>query len=331
MSVPTSCRNQEGVALVTVLMIVAAMSAVAIMLSSAVLASTNRAKALDASAQADWFAKGAGAFAQVTVDQLVSESGAKLFAGMPMLAQPMAFEIEGGVLSLTGREASNCFNINSLRQSPSPGREDTGEEPAARKDFIALLEAADIDGVDADVATATLVDWMDADLSPELGGAEDSYYSSLTPPYRTSGQPIENLSELYAIRYFDPSLVEQLRPIVCAYPDEDQQAFNINTLGEAQAPLLSLAMSGALTSEAARDVIFQRPQGGWESVEDMMATPALAQISPELRRTDMLSVTSSHIGVRTIIEYRGLRRIYDQLLVVDETGAVKPVRRERKG
>jgi hypothetical protein len=63
----------------------------------------------------------------------------------------------------------------------------------------------------------------------------------------------------------------------------------------------------------------------------MLSLPDLAQIAPELRREEMLSVQSSHIGIRTVIEYRGLRRIYDLLLLVEETGNVSAIRRERKG
>ena len=49
MSASNEHHKEAGVALVTVLMIVASMSIVAVMISSAVLASTNRAKTLDAS------------------------------------------------------------------------------------------------------------------------------------------------------------------------------------------------------------------------------------------------------------------------------------------
>ena len=331
MSVQPRRDEESGVALVTVLMIVAAMSAVAIMLSSAVLASTSRAKALDASAQADWFVAGAEQFAEVAIEDIVSVHGTSLVAGMPALSQAMAFEVDGGLISVTGRDATNCYNINTLGLQPSGKAGGDGSELSAGKDFEQLLDLAEIDGLDSEAITAALTDWMDTDQSPGLSGAEDSYYRGLSPPYRTSGQPVENLSELRAIRYFQPGLVEALAPLLCAYPGEAQQALNINTLQEREAPLLSLAMSGALSVKAARDIIFQRPQGGWESVSAMLELPELAQISPDLHRTGMLSVQSRYIGVRTVIEYRGLRRIYDLVLMVEENGTISAIRRERKG
>ena len=332
MSASNKHHNEAGVALVTVLMIVASMSIVAVMISSAVLASTNRAKTLDASAQADWFVAGADQFAALAIEDLVATSGARLFDGMPGLSQAMNFDLEGGVISITGTDATNCFNVNRLRDAGRAAAGDASEvATSVRDDFEMLLDLAGLEGLNPETMTSAVIDWMDPDQSPGLGGAEDSYYAGLPLPYRTSGQPLASLSELRAIRYFEPDLIDALDPLLCAYPSEENQVFNINTLTEQEAPLLSLAMSGALTVEAARDVLFQRPPGGWESVSTMMELPELAQISPELRRADMLSVEASHIGVRTVIEYRGLRRIYDVLFSVEENGSVTAIRRERKG
>lgn len=326
-----TASKEDGVALVTVLMIVAAMSTVAIMLSSAVLSSTQRSKALDASAQADWFMVGAQEFAQVSIEQLVSQSGGALFDGMPGLAQPITFPVEGGLMSLSGRDASNCFNLNALASQGDGDTSSGANEDSPSQDFIRLVEASDLEGFDAEGAVSALRDWIDPDQTPGLGGAEDSYYASLSPAYRTSGQPLDNLSELHAIRYFDAAVIAALEPMLCALPSETQSPLNINTITEAQAPLLVLAMSGALSEQAARDVIFQRPPGGWDSVEDMLALPDLANIDPELRRTTMLSTRSSHIGVQMVIEYRNLRRVYDMLLRIEDNGRVSAIRRERRG
>ena len=325
-------QKEAGVALVTVLMIVASMSIVAVMISSAVLVSTSRAKALDASAQADWFVAGAEQFAALVIENLVANSGARLFEGMPGLSQAMNFDLEGGMISITGTDATNCFNVNRLRHAGRAAAGGASEETdAVRDEFETLLDLSGIEGVDPETMTSALIDWMDADQSPGLGGAEDSFYAGLPVPHRTSGQPLASLSELRAIRYFEPDLIDTLDPLLCAHPSEEDQVLNINTLTEREAPLLSVAMSGALSVAAARDILFQRPPGGWDSVGAMMELPELAQISPDLRRADMLSVKASHIGVRTVIEYRGLRRIYDVLFRVEDNGTVSAIRRERKG
>ncbi len=329
---PTARSNEEGVALVTVLMIVAAMSAVAVGLSSAVLSSTNRAKSLDASAQAGWLALSAEEFGRSAIGDLMAATEGKLFANMPGLNSPIPFEIEGGLITVTGHDDSNCFNLNSLRNAAqASGDVEATTAVSARQSFEMLVELAEIDGPDPEALTAALVDWMDGDQSPGLSGAEDSYYSGPGLNYRTSGQPLADLSELYAIRYFTPKTVEQLRPLVCARPSELSQKLNINTLTEREAPLLALAVSGAISTEDARDIIFQRPPGGWQSVDDMFNTPAIAEISPELRRTDSLGTESSHVALDAAIVYRGTRRLFAILYELDGTGPARTVYRERKG
>lgn len=324
-------QYEEGVALVTVLMIVAAMSVVGVLLSSAVLASTQRARALDANSQAGWFVTGAAQYGERLVGDLVSASEGKLFTGMPKLGEPISFPIEGGLITLRGHDASNCFNVNALGTAPDAGATGKGGQVSPHEDYAELISLLNVEGLDAEAAAATLADWIDADQSPGLSGAEDSFYLGETPPYRTSGQPLENLSELRAVRYYTPALVAALRPMICALPLEEPQVFNINTMSEEQAPLLSLAMSGALSVEAARDVLFRRPPGGWGSVDDFAAEPAISAIAPELRRMDMLSVSSTHIGVDAAIEYRGVRRSVDLLYAVNLAGPAELLRLERRG
>ncbi|WP_084399997.1 type II secretion system minor pseudopilin GspK [Henriciella aquimarina] len=324
---PGERTDEAGVALVTVLMIVAAMSAVGVLLSSAVLASTERAKTLDAATQAGWFVAGSAEFGERLVGDLVGATEGRLHAGMPRLEEPLEFPIEAGMITLRGHDASNCFNVNALGAPTPAGR--TGTD--ALQDYAELVRLADIDGIDERAVAATLSDWIDADQSPELGGAEDSFYRSEKPAYRTSGQPLQNLSELRAVRGYSPSVLAALEPLVCAMPSRVPQVININTLTEAQAPLLSLAMSGALRVEAARDVIFQRPPGGWESLEVFAAEPAIAEIAPDLRRMDMLSVASSHIGVDAAIEYRGIRRSVALLYAIEANGRARLLRLERRG
>lgn len=324
--------SQDGVALVTVLMIVAAMSAVAVSLSAAVLSSTNRAKSLDASAQADWLVTAAEEFGRSAIGDMLRVTDGELVADMPGLNTPTPFDVEGGLITVTGRDASNCFNLNSLRSAISgEGSQEATTAVSPRAAFTALLELAEIEGPDPEALTASLADWMDRDQSPGLSGAEDSFYSGQGLNYRTSGQPLADVSELHAIRYYTPQVVEQMRPWVCAMPTALPQSININTVTERQAPLLALAFSGALSSEDARDIIFQRPPGGWQGVDDLLALPAIAEIAPELRRTDMLGTESSHIALRAAIDYHGTRRLFDIVYELDGAAPAKTIYRERKG
>lgn len=330
-------QEEKGVALVTTLMIVAAMSAVAVGLSAAVLSSTNRAKSLDASAQADWLAHSAEDFARLTLTETITPIEGRLVAGMDGLGSPLVFEIEGGLITVTVNDASNCFNLNSLggqsavsrtgAASGSPSSAD--RSPSA--DLAALIGMVADDAVDAESIVATITDWMDPDQTPGLSGAEDSFYMSPGLNYRTSGQPLQDTSELLAIRYVSADIVDAIEPLVCAYPETAQHALNLNTLTEEDAPLLSLALSEAIDAQSARDVIFQRPAGGWAGVEDFYALPEIAEVAPESRRDTLMSVSSNYVTVRAAIEYRGTRRVLDYVFQLDGAAPVRRIYRERKG
>lgn len=63
--------------------------------------------------------------------------------------------------------------------------------------------------------TAALLDWMDADDVPRAGGAEAPWYRAAGRAPPRNG-PLASVDELYEIAGFDSALVERLRPLVSA-------------------------------------------------------------------------------------------------------------------
>ena len=57
-----------------------------------------------------------------------------------------------------------------------------------------------------DVADA-IVDWLDMDSSPRPYGAEDDYYTALSPPYHCKNGPLDSLEELLLVRGVTPELL----------------------------------------------------------------------------------------------------------------------------
>ena len=326
-------KSEEGVALVTVLMIVAAMSAVAVTLSAAVMSATTRARTVDAASQADWLALASEEVGRALIEEMFTASEGRLSADMPGFAEPVRFPIEGGEITMRASDGGNCFNLNRL--GTAAARPDDGAIGVsgrnAPEDYESLLELAEVDDPNLTGLVYSAADWIDADQSPGLNGAENAYYASPGLQYRTPGLPMVDVSELRAVRYYSPDVMETLEPLVCALPGTDEPSFNINTLTGEQAPLLSLAFSGALSVEAARDLIFQRPVGGWPDVEAFLSEPAVRQISPELRRSDMLSVQSEYFRVDAAIDFAGTRRTVEIMYRRDGAQRIETIWRERKG
>jgi len=84
------------------------------------------------------------------------------------------------------------LNVNALLAE--------GAEDQAQTRLMALP------GMTVEVADAIL-DWLDADESPRLNGAEAEEYAQATPPYEPRNGPIADLDELLMIRGVTPELL----------------------------------------------------------------------------------------------------------------------------
>lgn len=125
--------------------------------------------------------------------------------------------IEGG--QVTGRivDVQGRFNINNLI---------TGDrvDAAALARFEQLLEVVSLN---REIAQA-VVDWLDPNSETTYpGGAEDDFYSGLKDPYRAANQPAASASELRLVRGIDATAWNRLAPHVTALPEAT--AINVNT------------------------------------------------------------------------------------------------------
>ncbi len=327
-----TARSQQGAALVTVLMIVAAMAVVAMGLSQLVFASTQRAKILDQQAQMRMYAVAAEEIAKIQLAERLRPLQGAITAETPGFSQPLTIPVDGGVFVVSARDASSCFDLNRL----VTGAVRTGLEgaPDAEEELKAILNAAEYDFDDPDNMVTALVDWMDSDQIAQLGGAEDSYYSSFSPAFRTSGMPIEDISELLMIRGYDRGAVQAISRLSCALPKLDDTPpvpLNINTLTPDEAVLLLPIFSDAITPDEAEGLILDRPAGGWADLEAFLQEPVVAKVAPDQRRIERLGVVTSFIEVDADLVYRDQQMIYRYLFAVQPNGAISIIRRSRIG
>lgn len=325
-------KSERGAALLTVMMIVAAMSVAALAVTQAVTQSTVRSRALDAQAQLAFYAASAEEVAKARLTEILSPLDSKLVLGMPGLDEPQLIPIDNGALSVTVREATNCFDVNSLTVAAEGGGlvADAAQQEAYQALLISLIE----DGYASDMAAlaASLTDWMDDNTVPGNGGAEDAYYLSEVPSYRTSGQKLTTLDELRSIRGYSTEIFARVRPVLCALPaDLPPRTLNINTLEIHHAPLLQQVFTEALSIDDARDLIASRPVTGWTAIEDLTQDPLVQNIDPNLVRTDRIGLVTSLVEVSTNVSYRGYDMSMRYLFEVQTGRTIRTVRRERIG
>jgi len=304
-------RQEQGVALLSVLLLVAVMSVMAVTVLDEIRFGVRRAANAEAVGQARWYALGAEALARSRIAELAR--GQARLTGWS--GRVVSYPVEGGTLQARISDGAACFNLNSVVQPPleAPRRRDEG---AAQ--FVDLARAVGLAPQEAELLAAALVDWIDADPLREGGGAEDEAYDG----YRTAGALLAEVSELRAIRGFTPEIYARLRPYVCALPTADLAPINPNTLTEAQAPLLVMLTEGRMPLAAARRLIATRPPGGWSATE-FVGLPAFSETPLSGPAVDQIKDAPRFFRLETEVAFGDAEVLSSALLEADAAGRVR--------
>lgn len=313
-------RDESGAALLTTLMIVAALSAISV----SVLADMRRSGRVSANAtsiaQAQWYAIGAEAFAQVTAEDLISGVMPRTaLAGPPRTA---TFPLDNGLMQVAVRDGSTCINLNSVVAGAGDvyERDETG---AAQ--LRTMMELQGIPGGRAAELVDTLVAWIDTGGGSV--GADDGPYAQVDPPYLTGREPLAELSELRAVRGYTPEIIRKLRPWVCALPQVGPSRINLNALVPEQAPLLAAISEGRISVEQARDLIKRRPAMGWQSIGEVFADPRLSALG--LPETVMASfaLETRFLAIDVVVTHGEAEVVMSELMMRGNSGFVTAARR----
>ncbi len=155
----------------------------------------------------------------------------------PLPATPIANgSIEGRIEDAQGR-----LNLNNLAL-------DNAQGVAERARFLQLFAAKGIDPA----LVAAVADWVDADLAPRAGGAEDEYYGQRSASALTANAPLVRAAELASIRGGSAKVWAALAADVTALPVGT--LLNINT---APADVVAAAIP-ALTGDRLAEFLGER-------------------------------------------------------------------------
>ena len=314
--------NREGMALLTVLLLVAVMSVVAIAVLDDVRFSVRRATNAETQAQAQWYASGAEALARGQVARLTAANLARTPLEPQWNGRRLGFPIEGGLISAVVTDGQACFNLNSVVEGFG---EDLMARPLGIAQFLALGRAVGAPDSRMRAVADALTDWLDADGASRPLGGEDGAYAGLATPYRTGGVMLAEVSELRAVKGVDAGLYARLRPYVCALPTSRLSPLNLNTLTPEQAPLLMMLTDNGLGPDAARGVIARRPKSGWPDAAAFWAQPALAGVEVPAEVRDQVGVQTRYFNLRIDIDHGGGRAVRTALLHAQPDGAVRTV------
>lgn len=207
--------RQAGVALITILLIVALLTAIVSRIGLSGQLWVRQVENGNALARA----RQATVAAQLWVADILEQDTNAYDAEDDMWAQTLPPIPAGwGILSGRIEDMQSRFNLNNLIDAEGKLN---GQALQQLERLLQILE------LDVGIAQA-VTDWIDADGSPSgPWGAEDVFYIGLATPYFAANRPFEDVAELRLVRGIDSDVWQKLAPFVSALPEPTP--LNINT------------------------------------------------------------------------------------------------------
>lgn len=285
-------NNEAGAALLIVLLLVATLSFIALAIAEKTTQMSMRALHDRARSESHWRAFGAETLTQSAMERVLEIEPLVMSLDDSWAREPLVIPMDEGGVRVLITDATRCFNVNSLVED--------GEAASGPLDeFARLAEHAGIGEFEGQRIGQVISDWIDQDNNRQPQGAEDSFYTQASSPYRTGGALIPDISELRAMRGITRELYAGLRTILCAHPTSRPSIININMAGEDDAPVIAAALG--VSPEDVNEIIALRPPGGYQAVEDICAQPQYAGARCPDQVSARLSVKSDYLTTRTEI------------------------------
>ena len=267
--------GERGAALLTVLLLVAVMGALAAVALERMRLATALALNTVAVDQARHYAIGVEGLMLLTMNDLLAASpnATTLAGGWQDQARQVPLP-GGGLATARVKDGGNCFNLNSLASAPAEGGELQSNRTAITQ-FTTLLLVLDVPQGNAVRIAEAAADWIDSDNAANPQGGEDGLYQQGAQPYRAANAPMADASEVRAVAGMTPEVYARLRPFLCALATHDLSPINVNTLTPEQAPLLAMLPPAGIPVDRARRIIAERPPAGWSNSGDFWTLSGL--------------------------------------------------------
>ncbi len=292
-----SPKQSVGIALITVLLVVAATAIAAVSISARLQVDIRRTENLIRTDQAWQHMLGIESWAKGELIEMARASPSNADPLGEGWAIRMKDDVEGGMVEGSIIDQQGLFNLNNLVDK------DNKSVPGEKKYFEKLLEILDLDKRLANAVT----DWLDKDsVMIGVGGAEDDRYQSLEPPYQAANRFMTHRSELLLIDGITPQIYNMLAPFVTTLPATGVTV-NINTAHE------NVLLSIGLASDMVEEVLAAREGGAHFKKDDINTHPALSG----LRDRSSLGAESNYFAVRSNVNIGKARVRVISLLVLE--------------
>ncbi|MCW8864721.1 MAG: type II secretion system minor pseudopilin GspK [Colwellia sp.] len=328
-------KKQQGVALITVMLIVAMCVVIATQMTSRLQMQMQRSTNISFNQQAYWYAMGAEAFTKRVLITAFKEDEDVTHLGQIWAQGETTYPVDFGQITGEITDLQSCLNLNALRaplgnnnnnSGSGSGSNNAGNDNSsgdgsqnskgsnsnagnangrnnkvpARLALETLLINLHIEGIsqfEAESMADALTDWLDEDdRISSAGGAEDDDYASREFPYLAANNYLASINELRIIEHFTPAVIEAIKPYVCILPASDMHKININTLNAEQPELLQALLDS--TPDEAQQILSARGEEGFETIDDLYTLPEFTRIKNSDSKKDQFVVDSEYFTLK---------------------------------
>lgn len=305
--VTTMLQHQRGVALLTVMLVVALATTTAVAMASRQQLDIRRTENTLYQGQALMYLYGVESWSKQFLakdrrDNEIDHNGEDWATRLPPLP------VEGGQVQGFIEDLQGRFCINSLNL---PG--DSGK--LARERFERLLKQLEIDTK----IISTIQDWLDADIDTRFpAGAEDDYYLGQDPAYRTANQNMLSPSELLLLKELDKEIYLKLRPHINTLVETTP--ININTA----TPEVLMSLADDISSADIEGIIKKRDAEPYKTVEAFLAEEIFAGKNVA---EEGLSVNSNYFLLVAKADIGHLQQTINSIFERDDEGRIQVILR----
>lgn len=306
--------RQQGVAIITALLIVTIAATVSMTISTRLQLDVRRTGNMIAQDQADFYLFAAEEWSQRILRQDKKDSTVDGLTEVWATELP-PLPVPGGSIQGTLTDLHSCININSLMEG-------NAVNASTQTRLNQLFNNLGITGN----FTQAISDWIDTDLeTSNPNGAEDGYYLNLEQPYRTANTPLQSLSEIRLIKGFEDSeIYNTVKDHLCAFiANSNDVTINVNT---ASIEVLK-SLSSGMTEQLATDIIERRDEELFDNIKEFTSFAKLGTI---IKDTTKLSTSSDYFLLRTQAIIGQANKVMYSIIYRDNDGKTEIISRAQR-
>ena len=319
--------NVTGVALITVMLVVALAAIIATQMLARLQLQVQRTTNINFNQQAYWYAMGAEAFAKRVLFTAFNKEKDTTHLGQVWAQGKTTYPVDYGEISGEITDLQACFNLNALRTPPENGS--ANKKAPSRVAFEKLIVALNLEGVDnfeAEYMADALSDWLDADTSiVSAGGAEDNDYAAKEFPYYPANNYLVSVNELRVIEHFSIEVINALKEHVCIIPNSNLYQVNVNTISQETPEILQAMLS--MSREDAEQALSAKEQDGFKDIKEFFELPEISKLKMTEDQKQRFVVDSEYFKLKATANFNNSYFQLNSTLYVADNNKISVISR----